>query len=112
MKIEIEIDNKTLKAILDGKCVEGSLRQQLVVTNKASKIFFRAYNRKSRLRPKDKLIRRLEHGWVKESAMRIKVYESIDKDLGTARVMSVLDREVHEAKDALIERELDLIEFC
>jgi hypothetical protein len=58
----------------------------------------------------NKLLRRLEHGWVKESRQRIKVYESIPKDLGMARVMAVIDRETKEAKDALIDREL--IEFC
>jgi hypothetical protein len=51
----------------------------------------------------------LEHGWVKESAERIKVYESIPKNLGTARVMAVLDRESDEVKEALIDREI--IEF-
>ena len=58
---------------------------------------------------RDRLIRVLEHGWVKESTERIKVYDSIPKVLGTARVMSVLDREMDTAKDALIDREL--IEF-
>ena len=70
------------------------------------KLMFKAYNRKPRLRLKDRLIRVLEHGWVKESEQRIKVYESIPKDLGTARVMSVLDREMKEAKSALIDREI------
>ena len=67
---------------------------------------FRAFNRKPRVRIKDRLIRLLEHGWVKESAQRIKVYESIPKDLGTPRVMNVLEREMKEAKNAIIEREI------
>ena len=58
------------------------------------------------------LIRRLEHGWVKESVERIKVYESIPKDIGTAKVLAVIDRETKEAKNALIDRELDMLEFC
>ena len=46
---------------------------------------------------------------MKESANRIKVYESIPKDIGTARVMNVLEREAKEVKNALIDYEL--IEF-
>ena len=58
----------------------------------------------------DWLIRRNEHGWVKESAERIKVYESIPKMLGTARVLTILDREHQSTRDALIDREI--VEFC
>ena len=75
-------------------------------------IWFQQYDRKPRRLYCDRLIRKLEHGWVRESVERIKVYESIPKDLGTPRVISVLDREHQSAKDALIDRELDIIEFC
>jgi hypothetical protein len=61
---------------------------------------------------RDRLIRRLEHGWVKESTRNIKVYDSIPKELGSARVISILDRDHQGAKEALMDRELDLIEFC
>ena len=69
-------------------------------------IKFKAYNRKPRVRLKDRIIRYLEHGWVKESPDRIKVYESLPKNIGTARMMSVLEREAKEAKNALMEREI------
>ena len=72
-------------------------------------IKFKAYNRKPRVRLKDRIIRYLEHGWVKESPDRIKVYESLPKNIGTARMMSVLEREAKEVKNALIDYEL--IEF-
>jgi hypothetical protein len=49
---------------------------------------------------------------VKESVERIKVYESIPKEIGTPRVLAVIDRETKEAKNAIIDRELDLMEFC
>lgn len=75
-------------------------------------IWFQQYDRKPRRLYCDRLIRKLEHGWVRESIERIKVFESIPKDLGTSRVISVMDREHQTAKDALIDRELDLIEFC
>ena len=89
-----------------GKRVEGVL----FMDESTGRLTFKAYNRTClKRRAKDRLIRLLEHGWVKESAERIKVYESIPKNLGTARVMAVLDRESDEVKEALIDREI--IEF-
>ena len=104
MKIKkyIEIPEEILIRLSEGKYVEGSLHRD----EHSGHITFNAYNRKPRIRLKDRIIRILEHGWVKESEQRIKVYESIPKDIGTARVMSVLDREIKSAKDALIDREL------
>ena len=102
MKKYIEIEEEVYNRILAGKYVDGSMR----ILKNPARIVFRAFNRKPRVRLKDKLIRHLEHGWVKESEQRIKVYESIPKDLGTARIMSVLDREMKEASTALIDREI------
>ena len=102
MKKYIEIEEEVYNRILAGKYVDGSMR----ILKNPARIVFRAFNRKPRVRLKDRLIRILEHGWVKESEQRIKVYESIPKNLGTARVMSVLDREMKEAKSALIDREI------
>lgn len=75
-------------------------------------ICFQQYDRKPKGYYSDRLIHRLEHGWVKESKERIKLFESLPKELGTARVMAVIDRETREAKNALIDRELDMLEFC
>ena len=61
---------------------------------------------------KDKLIKKLPWGWVKESMERIKVFGSFPKDMGTASIMSHLEAHTKDAKNALIEQELDLIEFC
>ena len=88
---------------------EKRLEGVLFIDKTNGSIKFKAYNRKPRVRLKDRIIRYLEHGWVKESPDRIKVYESIPKDIGTARVMNVLEREAKEVKNALIEYEL--IEF-
>ena len=101
-KIEI---SEEVSARLMKKCVEGSLYKDKVT----GKIVFKAYNRKTKPRKPDMLLRVLEHGWVKESTQRIKVYESIPKNLGTARVCSTLDREMKSAKEVLIDR--DLIQF-
>ena len=104
MKVKkyIEIPEEILFALAEGRYVEGSLHRDA----DSCRLVFNVYNRKPRKRLKDTLIRYLEHGWVKESPQRIKVYESIPKEIGTARMMGVLDREVKEAKDALIEREI------
>ena len=104
MKKYIEIPFEALDRLVEGKTVEGSLHRD----EWTGKITFRAYNRKPRIkRKRDRLIALLEHGWVKESTDRIKVYESVPKELGTPRVMTILDREHKAAKDALIDREID-----
>ena len=108
MRKFVEIDMEVLERLVEGKRVEGALRRD----EWTGKIVFKAYKRSTPMRHRDRLIRRLEHGWVKESQERIKVYETIPKEIGTARVMAVIDRETKEAKNALIDRELDLIEFC
>ena len=101
-KIEI---SEEVSARLTKKCVKGSLYKDKVT----GKIFFRAYNSRPSHKKPDILLRVLEHGWVKESTQRIKVYESIPKNLGTARVCSTLDREMKSVKDVLIDR--DIIQF-
>ena len=50
MKKYIEIEMGVLERLVDGKCVEGSLRRN----EWTGKICFRAYNRQSRNHPKDR----------------------------------------------------------
>ena len=107
MTKRIDVPETVLARLLEGKCVEGSLKRD----EWTGRISFRAYNRRPQVRRKDRMIRRLEHGWVKESVERIKVFESVPKAVGTTRVMAVIDRETQEVKEALMERELDLLEF-
>ena len=108
MKKYIEIPFEVVERLVEGKCVEGSLRRDQFT----GKITFRAYLRQSRMHQKDKLIKKLPWGWVKESMERIKVFGSFPKDMGTASIMSHLEAHTKDAKNALIEQELDLIEFC
>ena len=91
-----------------GKRVEGVLFMDV----NTGRLTFKAYNRQPKKREKDVLVKKLPWGWVKESMERIKVLGSFPKDLGTARVMGLMEEHTKEAKNALIERELDLIEFC
>ena len=85
---------------------EKRLEGVLFIDKTNGSIKFKAYNRKPRVRLKDRIIRYLEHGWVKESPDRIKVYESIPKILGIPRIMGVLDHETKEVKSALMEKEI------
>jgi hypothetical protein len=108
MKKYIFLQNaiELMALLLSGKRIEGAL----YIDKGTGRLTFKAYQR-HRILHKDKLVKRLEHGWVKESRKRIKVYESVPKNLGMVRVMSVIDREVKTAKDALIDRELDKMIF-
>ena len=112
MKKYIAIEEEVLVRLVEGKYVEGSLHRD----QWTGVITFNAYKRLSRqpgyVRPKDRLVKKLPWGWVKESLERIKVFGSFPKDVGTARVMGLLEEHTRDAKNALIERELDLIEFC
>ena len=91
--------------LIVGKRVEGVL----YMDENTGRLTFKAYNRQPRVREKDRMVKKLPWGWVKESIGRIKVFCSFPKDLGTAQMMAALDHETKEAKNALIDREL--IEF-
>ena len=94
--------------LLKEKRVEGVL----FMDENTGKITFKAYNRQPRVRKKDRLLKKLPWGWVKESIERVKVYGSFPKNYSTAQIMGLLDEHTKDAKNALIERELDVIEFC
>ena len=97
-----------LSQLMNGRRVEGVL----YMDQNTGKLTFKAYNRQPRVREKDCLVKKLPWGWVRESIQRIKVFGSFPKDYGTAQVMGMLEEHTKEAKNALIDRELDLIEFC
>ena len=102
MRKYIELSEEVIARLVCGKCVVGSLHRD----EWTGKVTFRAYQRMPREREKDRLVKKLPWGWVKESIERIKVYGSFPKDLGTARVMGLLEDNTREAKNALIDREL------
>ena len=86
-----------------GKRIEGVLYLDKV----SGMPTFKAYNRQPRRsKPKDKLLCCLEHGWVKESVERIKVFESLPKRIGAARMVEALEREMAQAANEIEEREL------
>ena len=98
-----------LSRLSDGKRVEGVL----YMDEDTGRLTFKAYNRKAhRRREKDCLVKKLPWGWVKTSLERVKVLGSFPKDMGTAAIIGLLEDNTNDAKNALIERELDMIEFC
>ena len=97
-----------LGQLMNGKRVEGVL----YMDQNTGKLTFKAYNRQPRVREKDRLVKKLPWGWVKESIERIKVFGSFPKEYSTAQVMGLLEEHTKDAKNALIEKELDIIEFC
>ena len=88
--------------LLSGKRVEGAL----FVDESTGHLTFKAYNRQNRVRERDRLVKKLPWGWVKESMERIKVHASLPKEVGTADMLWLLDENTRDAKNALIEREL------
>ena len=97
-----------VKQILNGKRVEGVL----YIDEDTGRLTFKAYKRTAPKyrREKDRLVKKLPWGWVKESLERVKVFSSYPKDYGTATIMALVDETARDAKNALIDRELT--EFC
>lgn len=69
-------------------------------------IAFKPYNRKPKKRSKNRLLCYLEHGWVKESPQRIKIYESLPKRLGAVRMAFTLDRESRKAAGVILDADI------
>lgn len=97
-----------LDKLVDGKRVEGVL----YIDQDTGRLTFKPWNRTAPKNRRDVLIRKLPWGWVKESLERIKVHGSFPKEMGMASILGELDGHHRDAKKALVEKELDLIEFC
>ena len=102
MKRYIEINEEVLVNLVLGKRVEGSLFED----KQSGKLTFKAYNRNPYKRPKDKIICQLENGWLKESAQRIKFFNSVRKDVGAVRVGNAMRRELTSAMGELYYQKL------
>ena len=103
MKILIEISEEACNRLMSGKSVPGLMQKD----STSGSIIFDAWKRKTqKQRRKDKLVHQLELGWVKESPEKYKLFISIYKKLGLARILSIIDRETKEAKTALFDKEL------
>ena len=103
MRKYVEIPLEVVERLVEGKCVEGSLRRD----EWTGKVTFRAYQRESRKRH-ERVVCQLENGWLKETPLRYKFYNSVRKDLGRRVVDVVMHRELNSAMQSLeIEEILD-----
>ena len=103
MRKYVEIPLEVMERLVEGKCVEGSLRRD----EWTGKVTFRAYQRQPRDRH-ERVICQLENGWLKESPQRYKFYTSAKKTLGRRLVDVVMHRELKQAMSVLeIEEILD-----
>ena len=92
---------QVMELLMAGKRLVG----ELYIDADTGKLTFKAFDR-SKKRRRDRLIRSLEHGWVKESPARYKFFESIPKKIGMPSVVSVLERDAKVAKETLIDHEI------
>ena len=101
MRKYVEIPLEVMERLVEGKCVEGSLRRD----EWTGKVTFRAYQRQPRDRH-ERVVCQLENGWLKESPLRYKFYNSVRKDLGRRLVNVVMQRELNAAMQALEIKEI------
>ena len=90
--------------LMKGEKIEGAL----YVDKNTRLLTFKPYIRKAPSSSTDKVVCYLENGWVKESPRRYKVYDSFNKRLGMARIISILERDMRDAKLALINKEMEV----
>ena len=87
--------------VIAGKRVEGVL----YMDEETGRLTFKAYNRQPRDRH-ERVVCHLENGWLKESATRIKFYNSVKKDLGFRLVNVAMHRDLKDAMSTLEVRDL------
>ncbi len=92
-----------MSELMKGKRIEGAL----YVDKNNRLLTFKPYIRKAPSCSPNKVVCYLENGWVKESERRYKVYDSFNKRLGMARIISILERDMRDAKLALINKEME-----
>ena len=105
MKIKkyIQIEDEVLVRLVEGKCVEGSLRRDAWT----GQLTFNAYNRLSRCRGRaEELLRKTPYGRVTQTMKRIKRYFSIPIDMPLLEKLATFDEENRLAKDTLIDYEI------
>ncbi|MBR4920918.1 MAG: hypothetical protein IKZ62_06350 [Prevotella sp.] len=101
MQKYIQINEETLKALVSGKCVEGSLHRD----QWTGEITFKPYNRLSRNhKSQDVMLYRSTNGWLKESRQRRKMWISVPKNIGMCRDAVALLAESREMAEFLHER--------
>ena len=102
MIIKVEISDETWARMLTGKRVEGTLGYDLMTGKKD----FRMFHRQTRSRLRDKLVKKLPWGWVKESKERYKTVASGPKEMPLEEMMKAFGDDHDEAMQAIVDAEL------
>ena len=107
-KVVIMDEAMVMACLAKGLKVEGRLSLEETKDGRYQ-LRFQRYNRQAKRRPRARLLRVLEHGWVKESAQRIKVFESLPKAIGPYELCDVLDRETAKAEQTVVDWAMGLL---
>lgn len=103
-KIFLTIAETVVKAVRGGRIIEGRL--MLVKSDDGQEyIEFRPYNRKPKTRRPDEMVKKLRSGWIKLSAMRLKVFASSSNELSAQEVVNDLKGQINEGLDAILRDE-------
>ena len=102
MIIKVEISEETWARMLTGKRVEGTLG----IDRLTGKKDFRMFHRQTRSRLRDRLIKKLPWGWVKESKERYKTYTSVPKEMPLEAMVKAFGDDHDEAMQAIVDAEL------
>ena len=98
MKEKIFLDEQTLKVLLEGKRMKGSIFLLERVGNELV-IGFNPYGRTKSNRRHDQTLLTLGHGWLRKSAQRYRLHLSIPDKLGERRVADLMASETEEAQN-------------
>ena len=102
MIIKVEISEETWARMLTGRRVEGTIGLDRLAGRKD----FRAFHRKTGSRLRDRLIKKLPWGWVKESQQRYKTFSSVPKDMPLDAIVAHLESNHQEAIQAVVDADL------
>ena len=97
---KIEISEEALKRLKAGKYVDGSL----CVDKLNNQLTFRAFNRKPRVRKRDRVICYHANGWLKESESNLKFFASVNKRVGAVCACQTMDDELQYVTKELFDK--------
>ena len=102
MIIKVQISEETWARMLTGRRVEGTIGYDKWTGKKS----FNAFNRRSRSRLRDKLIKKLPWGWLKESEKKQKLFLSVDKDMPLEDKLRAFGDDHDAAMETIIDLEI------
>lgn len=97
MEAKLFLDEQSLKALFEGKRVQGSLYAERV-DNKMV-VGFNPYRRGKYRRRHEQTLLTLGHGWLRKTAKRYRLQLSIPDNLGEHRVAGLMAAETEEARN-------------